>query len=282
MGTPPPRFSQLPPSPAGSARLQRVRRVPARFGEWEMEPELVSLGSVSPRHVRHSGERRVGSGVPGRGNSDNSDNLPSLAHSENESSDSEDEEDLESRRRRTRESRMLSVVVEGEAGRRQGQAGGGLEGAGGHEGGGVLVEGDREEDQHVSLPQDGESHHQVAEDDPPPDQFDSDGEDDLDNPVRGRYVRALVDLDQQGGAGHQHQVLQGGVDGAEEEEHNGLPVDPFQEELYDQQDGADPQVAAPGGGLGHRGSGRVGVRRSVRVVPPSAQIPQVQPALVQQ
>ena len=87
-------------------------------------------------------------------------------------------------------------------------------------------------------------------------------------------IQEVAPVLQQGGASHQHQVLQGGGVGDEEE-------------LYDQQDGADPQVVAPalldvpndrGGGLGHRGSGRVGVRRSVRVVPPSAQIPQVQPA----
>ena len=57
---------------------------------------------------------------------------------------------------RKEEGGNTSAVVEGETGRGQGQAGGRLEGAGGREEGGVLVEGDREEDQHVSLPQDGE------------------------------------------------------------------------------------------------------------------------------
>ena len=47
---------------------------------------------------------------------------------------------------RREEGGNTSAVVEGEAGRGQGQAGGRLEGAGGREEGGVLVEGDREED----------------------------------------------------------------------------------------------------------------------------------------
>ena len=43
--TPPPRSSQLPPSPAGSARLRRVRKPPVRYG-WEDVPGLVdSSGS---------------------------------------------------------------------------------------------------------------------------------------------------------------------------------------------------------------------------------------------
>ena len=70
------RSSQLPPSPAGSARLQIVKRVPARFGEYEMEPELVSvsvlcssdrvLNRQEEGHIEISGERLMGSGVPCR------------------------------------------------------------------------------------------------------------------------------------------------------------------------------------------------------------------------
>ena len=30
----PPRSSQLPPSPAGSARLRRIRRPPDKLGDW--------------------------------------------------------------------------------------------------------------------------------------------------------------------------------------------------------------------------------------------------------
>ena len=57
-------------------------------------------------------------------------------------------------------------------------------------------------------------------------------------------IQEVAPVLQQGGAGHQQHVLQGGGD-REDEEHNGLPAFPAQEEVYDQQDGADPQVVAP-------------------------------------
>ena len=91
----------------------------------------------------------------------------------------------------------------------------------------------------------------------------------------------------------QQHVVQDGGD-SEDEEHNGLPAFPVLEEVYDQQDGADPQVVAPalldfhtggfanlarrGAGPGYRGSGRVGLRRNV--VPPPEQARHVHPGEV--
>ena len=55
-GTPPPKLSPLPPSPAWSSRRSRARRAQFRLGEWELESDPVSLGPIrhSPRHFIQS------------------------------------------------------------------------------------------------------------------------------------------------------------------------------------------------------------------------------------
>ena len=100
------------------------------------------------------------------------------------------------------------------------------------------------------------------------------------------YIQEVAPVLLQDGAGQQQHVVQGGG----EDDHIGLPV-------HDQQDGADPDphVVAPalldvprsGAGPVCRGSGRVGLRRTVAVVAPPVQpgvvprpavVPQTQPA----
>ena len=53
MSSPPPRTSQMPSSPAGSTRVIRTRRPPAKYGDWDFSSELSGESNPSPmgRHL---------------------------------------------------------------------------------------------------------------------------------------------------------------------------------------------------------------------------------------
>ena len=67
MFSPPPRSSQMPPSPAASLRVRRTRKVPKRFGDWVDPSSMESLGDqqelVQEGHEDESGRERGGANV---------------------------------------------------------------------------------------------------------------------------------------------------------------------------------------------------------------------------